>query len=77
MAQLMTPPSAAVLDRLKAAVGEGGWSDDPDRIAPKLREWRDRWIGTTPLLLLPSDPSGCENQGKDRIDKPRKSKVAR
>lgn len=50
----MTPPSAAVLDRLKAAVGEGGWSDDPDRIAPKLREWRDRWTGTTPLLLLPS-----------------------
>ena len=49
----MTPPSAAVLDRLKAAVGEGGWSDDPDRVAPKLREWRDRWTGTTPLLLLP------------------------
>lgn len=49
----MTPPSAAVLDRLKAAVGEDGWTDDPDRIAPKLREWRDRWTGITPLLLLP------------------------
>jgi FAD/FMN-containing dehydrogenase len=42
-----------VLDRLKAAVGEGGWSDDPARLAPKLVEWRDRWSGTTPLLLLP------------------------
>ena len=45
-------PSAA-LDRLKSAVGAGGWSDDPDRIAPKLVEWRGRWRGETPLLLLP------------------------
>jgi FAD/FMN-containing dehydrogenase len=45
--------SAAVLDRLKAVVGEGGWSQDADRLAPKLVEWRDRWSGTTPLLLLP------------------------
>jgi FAD/FMN-containing dehydrogenase len=48
-----SPASPAVLDRLKAAVGPGGWSDDPDRLAPKLVEWRDRWRGTTPLLLLP------------------------
>ncbi|MFV4677454.1 FAD-binding oxidoreductase, partial [Mycobacterium tuberculosis] len=40
-------------DRLKAAVGEGGWSQDPGRIAPKLIEWRGRWAGSTPLLLLP------------------------
>ena len=45
--------SAAVLDHLKAVVGEGGWSQDPDRLAPKLVEWRDRWSGATPLLLLP------------------------
>jgi FAD/FMN-containing dehydrogenase len=44
---------APILDRLKAAVGEGGWSQDPDRIAPKLVEWRERWVGNTPLLLLP------------------------
>ena len=49
----MIPPSPAVLERLKAAAGEGGWSQDPDRLAPKLREWRDRWVGETPLLLLP------------------------
>jgi FAD/FMN-containing dehydrogenase len=41
------------LARLKAALGPGGWSDDPGRLAPKLREWRDRWVGATPLLLLP------------------------
>ena len=41
------------LDRLKALVGDGGWSDDPDRLHPKLVEWRERWVGHTPLLLLP------------------------
>jgi FAD/FMN-containing dehydrogenase len=42
-----------IFDRLKACVAPGGWSDDPERLAPKLIEWRDRWSGTTPLLLLP------------------------
>ena len=45
----LTAPVAA----LKSLVGPGGWSDDPDRLAPKLTEWRDRWRGETPLLLLP------------------------
>ncbi len=44
----------AVLDRLKAAVGPRGWSTDPERLAPKLVEWRDRWRGHTPLLLTPA-----------------------
>ena len=44
---------ADILSRLKAVLGEGGWSDDPQRLAPKLVEWRDRWSGTTPLLVLP------------------------
>ena len=49
----VTAPSPAALHRLKAAVGPEGWSDDPGRLAPKLTEWRGRWTGTTPLLLLP------------------------
>jgi FAD/FMN-containing dehydrogenase len=44
---------ADVISRLKAVVGPDGWSEDPDRLAPKLVEWRDRWSGTTPLLVLP------------------------
>src|SRR5437879_13409851 len=44
---------ADVLSRLKAVLAEGGWSQDPERLAPKLLEWRDRWTGTTPLLALP------------------------
>jgi len=42
-----------VIARLKVALGEGGWSQDPARLAPKLVEWRDRWSGETPLLALP------------------------
>ena len=46
--------TGAVLDRIKAALGPAGWSEDPERLAPKLVEWRDRWRGTTPLLALPA-----------------------
>ena len=49
----MTAPSPPFLDRLKTALGKGGWSDDPALLAPHLIEWRDRWSGTTPLLALP------------------------
>jgi FAD/FMN-containing dehydrogenase len=50
----MTRPVAAdVISRLKAVLGPDGWSQDPDRLGPKLVEWRDRWSGTTPLLVLP------------------------
>jgi len=47
------PVPADTLSRLKAVLGAGGWSQDPDRLAPKLKEWRGRWIGETPLLVLP------------------------
>jgi FAD/FMN-containing dehydrogenase len=50
---MTVPVPADVLSRLKAVLGEGGWSQDPDRLAPKLLEWRDRWHGTTPFLALP------------------------
>lgn len=50
---MTAPVPADVLSRLKAVLGEGGWSQDPQRLAPKLLEWRDRWTGTTPFLALP------------------------
>ena len=58
----MTPPpadrriaavAADLIAQLKAILGDGGWSEDPERLAPKLVEWRDRWTGRTPLLALP------------------------
>jgi FAD/FMN-containing dehydrogenase len=50
---MTAPVPADVISRLKAVLGPGGWSEDPERIAPKLVEWRDRWVGTTPFLALP------------------------
>jgi FAD/FMN-containing dehydrogenase len=50
---MTAPVPADVISRLKAVLGEGGWSEDPERIAPKLVEWRDRWVGTAAFLALP------------------------
>jgi FAD/FMN-containing dehydrogenase len=50
---MTAPVPADVISRLKAVLGEGGWSQDPERLAPKLVEWRGRWTGATPLLALP------------------------
>jgi FAD/FMN-containing dehydrogenase len=47
--------SETTLDRLKAAVGSKGFSEDPDEIAPHLVEWRGRYHGATPLMLKPAD----------------------
>ena len=44
----------SVGDRLKAAVGAQGFSEDPAEIAPHLEEWRSKYKGHTPLLLKPS-----------------------
>jgi len=48
------PADPATLERLKSALGPGGWTDDPDELAPHLVEWRNRYRGQTPLLLHPS-----------------------
>ncbi|WP_303813232.1 FAD-binding oxidoreductase [Sandarakinorhabdus limnophila] len=48
------PPSADALAALKAAAGRH-WSEDPDLIGPRLVDWRGRYTGATPLLLLPRD----------------------
>jgi FAD/FMN-containing dehydrogenase len=49
----MADPSPEALAELKTVAGEGGWTDDPAEIAPWLTEWRNRWSGHTPLMLMP------------------------
>ena len=44
----------ATLDRLKAAAGPKGFSEDPAEIAPHLAEWRGRYHGTAQLMLKPA-----------------------
>ena len=39
---------------LKSSLPAKCWTGDDDIIAPHLVEWRDRWHGTTPLLLTPT-----------------------
>jgi FAD/FMN-containing dehydrogenase len=48
------PAQPATLERLKALVGPAGFSVDPDELAPHLTEWRNRFVGRTPLLLKPA-----------------------
>jgi len=50
---MTAPVPADVISRLKAVLGPGGFSEDPERIGPKLVEWRDRWVGQTSFLALP------------------------
>ncbi len=52
---MATHPKPSALDLLRDAAGPGGWSDDPDRLAPKLTDWRGQKTGASPLLLLPRD----------------------
>jgi FAD/FMN-containing dehydrogenase len=49
------PVLPETLDRLKAIVGPAGFSVDPDELAPHLVEWRNRFVGKTPLLLKPAN----------------------
>ncbi len=47
-------PLAACVAALKAALPETSWSEDPMVLAPRLTEWRGKWTGHTPLLLMPA-----------------------
>ncbi len=47
-------PTADVLARLAAIVGDAHVLRDPTAQAPYLREWRDRYIGKTPAVLRPA-----------------------
>jgi FAD/FMN-containing dehydrogenase len=47
------PVAASVLDRLKDAVGAGGYLEDPADTAPFCQGWRDDFDGKTPLVLRP------------------------
>jgi len=42
------------VEALKSALPTKSWTQDKDIIDPYLHEWRDRWQGETPILLLPS-----------------------
>ncbi len=47
-------PSAELLSRFEAIVGKGGAITAPQEQEPYLREWRDRYVGSSPLILRPT-----------------------
>ena len=49
------PPSAALLDRLKATVGPAGFLEEESDLAPYLTDWRGLYRGHTPLVLRPGE----------------------
>jgi len=42
-------------DELHAILGEKGWTDDPVRIEPQLRDWVGYSRGATPIMVMPDD----------------------
>ncbi len=49
----LTAPTPDLLDRFAAIVGREHAIADPEAQAPYLREWRDLFVGRTPLVLKP------------------------
>ncbi|MFC4348452.1 FAD-binding oxidoreductase [Kordiimonas lipolytica] len=45
----------AHIDALIVLAGPKGATTDANEVAPHLREWRDKFNGKTPLMLMPSD----------------------
>ncbi len=50
-----TPGIQALIDALPSK----SWTQDPDIIAPSLVEWRDKYQGNTPILLMPGSTQEC------------------
>ncbi|MBU6372100.1 MAG: FAD-binding oxidoreductase [Alphaproteobacteria bacterium] len=44
----------SIFERLANRLGPGGWTTDPDLLAPHLVEWRQRYRGTTPFMAMPA-----------------------
>jgi FAD/FMN-containing dehydrogenase len=49
----MKSVNADTLARLAAIVGEATAITDPAAMVHYMREWRDKWVGTSPLVLRP------------------------
>ena len=48
------PPSASLLDTFANLLGPGGYSADPDAMAPWLTDWRGKYHGRSAAMLSPA-----------------------
>ena len=46
-------PTPSLIDRLTGALPPKSWTTDPELVAGHLIEWRGRFQGQTPLLVMP------------------------
>lgn len=52
--QTSPTPDSSTLERLRAIVGEAGWLDTGDAMAPYLREWRGLFAGQAAAVVSPA-----------------------
>lgn len=45
----------ALIAKIKDIVGENGFTQDQELIGPQLTEWRDKYFGNTPLMVMPKN----------------------
>lgn len=57
MAAALNKPTEDIIRRLAAIVGEANAIRDPEAQAGYLREWRDLYVGKTPVVLRPGSTS--------------------
>jgi FAD/FMN-containing dehydrogenase len=50
-----TQAQADAIERIKAVVGERGWTTDADEMAPHLIEWRGYYQGRAQMVVRPAD----------------------
>ncbi len=56
-----SPPGSAALAALRVAAGADGWSDDPAQVEPRLTDWRGKFHGATPMVLMPRSTAAVAN----------------
>ena len=61
---MSAPLNILALSALKEALPTKSWTEDADIIAPHLVEWRDRYQGYTPLMLIPETTQEVANAVK-------------
>ena len=47
-------PSDETLDKIKSIVGDKGWTDTPNTVAPWLTDWRGHYTGQCALMVRPA-----------------------
>ncbi len=64
----MSNNAEQALEKIKSLLGPKGWSDDREKIAPRLVEERGLFKGSSPLLVIPADTTEVSGVMKIAFD---------